>query len=998
MIIPNYFEDLQVMSVNTLDRRSYYVPYSHEDEALNHPNRRDSSKYIDLNGEWDFHYFDNIRLIEHPYWTAEYMKELNFDKLPVPSCWQLHGYGQIQYTNTEYPIPYDPPYAPYENPAGLYIRKFDLQQSDNLYHLNFEGVDSAFYVWLNDEFVGYGQISHSNNEFDLTPYIKDGENTLAVLVVQWSDNTYMEDQDKFRYSGIFRDVYLVERSQDRIENFKIDYDLAEDLQTAEVLIEFEKVINLKEAKVTLFDQEQEEVFSSTVNLEDKLTIHLDKPALWSAEDPNLYTLIVETKDEVIRQQIGIRSVEIKNNQFYLNHKSIKLIGVNHHDTHPDTGATVTLDDQIKDLKLMKEYNFNAVRTAHYPKTAEFYELTDRIGFYVMSEADLETHGVVDLYGLGENENYNMIADDDQFSPAFIDRMDASMVPFYNYPSIIMWSAGNESGYGIAIEKMMAHARKLDPKRPLHYEAYWYHDRDKDFDTQYLDMWSRMYPSVEEIKETYFSSELDRPFILCEYIHAMGNGPGDVKEYFDFMMANEEFIGAFVWEWADHAVNLNRFEQDKEPIYRYGGDHGEYPHAGNFCMDGLMYPDRTPHTGAFEHRQIFRPVSLKDFNQETKEVTLSNHYDFSDLQHKVQIEVEVYDIYGEKTQSQTLENIRCAPKESVSLNLTGSVEGLEKAASIRLVYKSIEFDQYELGFDTVQLQDFQIKEVELNDQNDLDCEETLADYVFTFADKKIAISKGNGAVSQLSVNNETLLNKPAQWTIWRAPIDNDRNIKADWYEANYHLPQVRIHEHSLSKEENGFHLKLKGVLNSVSRQNILQLEINWMIQNDGTISLTTKAVKDPIFPFLPRFGMVLPLNKDFDQVDYLGDGPYEGYIDKKHLNFEARFKASIKDLYEPYVTPQENGARRNTKQLAVFSNKNELNFVSTERLSFNLSEYSTQQMTEKLHRDKLEIEDTNYLHLDYQQSGTGSNACGPVLYEKYRLNDEEFDFNFTFTIN
>lgn len=995
MLIPNYFEDLETFHINTLQRRNYYVPYSSLAEALNHPDRRESSYYIDLNGEWDFHYFDNVRLIADKYWLSGPGAGLEFDQITVPSCWQLSGYGQIQYTNTEYPIPYDPPYAPYDNPAGLYKRTFrvDNYSKDKDYHLNFEGVDSAFYVWLNDEFVGYSQISHSNTEFNLTPYLNNGNNELSVLVVQWSDGTYLEDQDKFRYSGIFRDVYLLERHPERINHFQVTPSLKDDLSQGTIELSFLEIVELKRAQIKLYHPEGELIYDEACNLEDDITLTIDQPKLWDAENPYLYLMIIETEDEVYRQEIGLRTVEIKNSQLYINHQSIKLIGVNHHDTNADTGATVSLEDQIKDLELMKRYNFNAIRTAHYPKTAEFYELTDRYGYYVISEADLESHGVVDLYGLGENDNYNMIADDATFISAFVDRMDASMVPFMNYSSIIFWSAGNESGYGIAVEEMLAHARMLDPGRPLHYEAYWYHDRNKDFDTQYLDMWSRMYPSVQEINETYFSKPLDRPFIICEYIHAMGNGPGDIKEYFDFMMEKPEFIGGFVWEWADHAVNINR-RTDQEAIYRYGGDHGEYPHAGNFCMDGLMYPDRTPHTGALEHRQIFRRIELIDYSIEDLKFEFKNHYDFSNAVDKINLTAEIYNKQGKQIESIKISEFYAEPRSTFEVKLNHADFKTDETGSIRFVYTDREAD-YELGHDQIIIQEYSPEHSIANDLNNLEFYETISDYVVEFNQRVIAINKGNGAISQLKVNNKDLLINPGEWTIWRAPFDNDRNIKKQWLAANYDRTSVRIHQHYVQGISDGFEFVFKGVLNSVARQNILDMNIKWTISSAEGIKVDIEASKNPVFPFLPRFGLSLPLAESFDKVKYHGQGPYESYVDKRYASYTALFEDTIDGFYEPYVTPQENGAHNDTKLLQIKAGSNMVEVVSSEGLSFNLSQYSTKQLTEVMHRDKLVKEKISYLHIDYQHSGTGSNACGPELAEEYRL--EPIDLNFSFSL-
>ncbi|UUX34762.1 glycoside hydrolase family 2 TIM barrel-domain containing protein [Fundicoccus culcitae] len=1004
MLLTNYFEDLQTFHVNTLPRRNYFVPFTSFDAAKTTLDRRQSEAYTDLNGTWNFHYFENVRLIDQPYWLAEHKSDLSYRQIPVPSCWQLEGYGQIQYTNTEYPIPYDPPYVPYDNPAGLYKRTFEINDlsKGEAYHLNFEGVDSAFYVWVNDTFIGYSQISHSNQEFDITAALKVGENQLSVLVLQWSDGTYFEDQDKFRYSGIFRDVYLLKRQANRINHFQVTPDVAADLQTGTIALDIVDAENVDTIKVSLFDPAGDLIEERELPATGKTSFEIKQPQLWNAEVPQLYVLVVQAGEEFYRQEVGLRKVEIKNKQLYINHQSVKLVGVNHHDTHPNTGATVSLANQIHDLEQMKLYNFNAIRTAHYPKTAEFYELTDRMGFYVMSEADVETHGVVDLYGLGGNANYNMIADDPQFAASFVDRMDASIVPFYNYSSIIIWSAGNESGYGVGIEDMLRHARALDPNRPLHYEAYWYRDRSIDFNDEYIDMYSRMYPSVAEIDELYFKDGIDRPFILCEYIHAMGNGPGDIKEYYDYMMSKDEFIGAFVWEWADHAVNIRRRYSD-DVVYHYGGDHGEYPHAGNFCMDGLVYPDRQPHTAVLEHRQIFRRVMLTHANIEAMEFTFKNLYDFVNAGEKVALFVEFYDEKGILLTTTEVTDFDIAPLSEATFKIQTPPQLNTPVGSLRFVTKMVnagEFNGAELGFDQVILKEFESDLSLSHVSKTIRVEETLGDFVVHIDNDTVAFSKRNGAISQIIRNGNKALIKPGSWTIWRAPIDNDRNIKKEWYQANYDRAVTRIHSFDYVEAVDAHVITFKGVINSVARQTIINMEFKWFIYRDGTIYLDMDAAKNPIMPFLPRFALLLPLSRNYDRVQYYGNGPYESYEDKHHASYLATFKGELLDFYEPYVTPQENGSHNFVRELSLtnFYEGGTLAFTSATPFSFNVSDFSAEQLTETTHRDELLNEDVTYLHLDLKQSGLGSNACGPELAEAYRFNDAEFTFDLSIFLN
>lgn len=996
MLIPNYFEDLSVFSINTIPRRSYYIPFTSKDEALNNRSRLQANNYMDLNGVWDFHYFENVREIPAPYWLSEHRDELAYVKMKVPSCWQLAGYGQIQYTNIELPIPFNPPYAPYKNPAGLYQRVINLENLDETadYHLNFEGVDAGFYVWLNDHFIGYSQISHSNHEFNLTPHLKEGENQLSVLVVQWGDMTYFEDQDKFRYSGIFRDTYLLKRSKNRINDFTILTDVTKDLSVAELSVTINDSQQVEQYHYELLDQSGKCIGAGEQLASQSLVIKIEQPHLWNAEQPYLYTLLLVTEQETIRQKVGIRTISRDETYIYVNHQPIFLIGVNHHDTHPETGATVTLENQRKDLELMKLYNFNAIRTAHYPKSPEFYELCDELGFYVMSESDLECHQVVQLYNVGMNDNYNMMAIDPQYADTFTDRTDANIVSNKNFPSIIMWSVGNESGYGVSIERALEHGRALDSSRLFHYEGYFWRIRDEKFvyNPDLMDVWSRMYASFDEMDELYFNKGLKKPFLLCEYIHAMGNGPGDIKDYHDYMEKHPGFAGGFVWEWADHAVNINR-DTDKEPAYRYGGDHGEYPHFGNFCMDGLVYPNRDPHTGVLEHRQVFRPVLMTEHDLKSKSITLKNRYRFASLETMIDLKVEYYDLKGNLVKTVKLDTPAIAPNSEETVTFAKLDDELNAVYMLRLVYDKLGTEQ-ELGFDIIQVNNFQSSLTLPTRINELSVLEQFSDIEVNLGSKTVVFSKETGAIKQIIVEGAEILNQGSEWTIWRAPIDNDRAVSREWYKANYHVHSTRIHEYSITKLNSTIEIDFKGATTAVARQNILCFSIKWVIHQTGQIRLEMSSQKTEEMPFLPRFGLKIPLKSDFVDVAYFGNGPYESYVDKHNLNYKAYHSGKVKEFYEPYIKPQENGSRNQVKEFTLSNNRTSLDIVADDELSFNVSNYSVEQLTEVKHRDKLEVEDTVYLHIDYFHSGLGSNSCGPELLEKYQLNK---GFNFKFSM-
>lgn len=568
--------------IGTTPHRSYYIPFAPEDTVSTiHGiiDRKSSSRFTSLDGTW------HIKALEH---VEDFDIYERLDAvIPVPSCVQMHGYDQIQYLNSRYPFPVMLPHIPYENPCWHYRRSFHVnKRSGERYFINFEGVDSAFYLYINGTLKGYSQISHATSEFDVTDLTNDGENTIDVLVLKWCISTYLECQDKFRFSGIFRSVYLLTRPEGHLTDYKIETDYS----GSDGILTFCNESNV-EIELAICDNRIVVPASKTER------IRVSDVKLWTAEDPNLYTLQLEAMGEVIYEKIGFRKVSIDGCIFKINGEAVKLKGVNRHDFHCETGATVTLDDMEKDIRLMKELNVNAVRTSHYPNSPEFYQLCDALGLYVMDEADLETHGACTRDGRYMGELWSEYAEDEFFAPGILDRHKALVERDKNRSCVIIWSLGNESSFGKAFFEGAKYVNERDTTRPVHYEGLQCAD-PKYYYTEFVDMVSMMYPSCETIREKVLENpEETRPFVLCEYTHAMGNSCGDFAQYWDLIYNNEQMMGGFVWEWADHAIKTDRG-------FLYGGDFNETEHDGNFCADGLLTPDRKLKSNALEMKAVY----------------------------------------------------------------------------------------------------------------------------------------------------------------------------------------------------------------------------------------------------------------------------------------------------------------------------------------------------------------------------------------------------------
>lgn len=1015
MIVPRHYEDLKIMHENTMPSRAYYMPASHDMGPLVE-DRFSSDRVICMNGTWEFQYFNSIYDLQEKFYEQGYDCS-RFTQVEVPGVWQNYGYDSHQYTNVRYPIPLDPPYVPQENPCGAYVRKFyyEIPEEAPRAYLNFEGVDSCFYVWVNGKYVGYSQVSHATSEFDVTEVLKNGENTLAVLVLKWCDGTYLEDQDKFRMSGIFRDVYFVNRP----ENVVYDYFTTTEIQEEQAVITVQASYQGKAVptKLTLYDAEHKEIASQVFQenigtvYTHKAVILVKEPNLWNPEQPYLYTLVLETEGEVITDRIGLREICVKDAVLYVNGTAIKFKGVNRHDSDPVTGFVIGLEQMKKDLQMMKESNFNAVRSSHYPNVPYFYQLCDEYGFFVIAEADNESHGTQSQYLKDSNwENVSRkwnerISDNPEFIPATLDRTQLCVHREKNRPCIIIWSMGNECGYGCTFEEALKWTKGFDSTRLTCYESSFYRSDRRKYDYSNIDIFSRMYPSLEEIQE-YMDKKPDKPLLLIEYCHAMGNGPGDLEDYFQIIYEYDVLCGGFVWEWCDHAIYQGQAANGKEK-YLYGGDFGEEVHDGNFCMDGLVYPDRTPHTGLLEYQNVYRPARVVSFCQKTGELCLENYMNYVDLKDYIYLVYEV-NCDGkllEKKQFILQESVLPHKKGTILLDITVPDSG---KCYLKVSYHlkhgtSVMAQGSRMGFDEILLknQDGRNQQatalLETQEQKEAEVQVSETDRFLSVRSDTFfyVYNKFSGLFEQLSVDGEELLETPMELNIWRAPTDNDRKIKQEWIDAGYDRSKARAYDTHWEMNGEGIRIYSTVSVAAVAIQKVLDIEAVWKIYRTGEISVKMHVKKDREFPQLPRFGIRLFLRGEYENLKFYGLGPHESYRDKCRSCSHGLYDTTVEEQHEDYICPQENGSHTDCDYLMLEKENQTVTAVSSRPFSFNVSYYSQEELTRKAHNFELEKSGSTIVCLDYAQNGIGSNSCGPELRKEYQFTEETFTFDMKF---
>jgi beta-galactosidase len=985
MILPGYHENFDTLHVNVEPNRAYYLPCADRGEAL----ADSSSRRISLDGQWDFRYFNSKHEVPESAVLPGFDR-VGFKPIPVPSAWQTQGYDRHQYTNIRYPIPYDPPHAPAMNPCGLYIKNLHIKKDREGFrrYLNFEGVDSCFYLYINGQFTGYSQVSHSTSEFDVTDYIRKGDNHIAVLVLKWCDGTYLEDQDKFRMSGIFRSVYMLERP----ENHICDYTVRTRINgcSAEITCDIERSGGNFSVRAALMNPGGAEIYSESTVGDAVITV--SDAVLWNAERPALYTLLLESEGECIAQKIGIREIAIRGGIVELNGSPIRFKGVNRHDSDPVTGCAISREQALIDLTLMKQHNINAVRSSHYPNAPWFPQICDEYGFYLIDEADIECHGVVALGNDSDANSFGLIARDERFAKAILDRVQRCVIRDKNCASVVIWSLGNESGYGPNFEIAGRWVKRYDPTRLTHYEGSIFESEGHANDASMLDLYSRMYPSPAEI-QAYFEAGADqKPLVLCEYIHAMGNGPGDGEDYFTLMERYPRFCGGFVWEWCDHAIFMGKTTEGK-PMYYYGGDFGEFPHDGDFCMDGLVYPGRAPHTGLKEYANIIRPARAQ---REGEKIRFHNKLNFLNLNELLEAVWELTRD-GETIQSGAL-TPDIAPGESRAYDF-GFIIPESGTCCLTITYiqtidHKLTKKGHIIGFDQIIMRE---EPMALDSPiSGSRFTETETEAVVTGSAFRYVFNKITGAFKSLTHSNRAIVEKPMEFNIYRAPTDNDRNIRYAWEEAGYNRAVPRVYSVEIREKDGVTEIECDLALTAVYLKNILKIKALYSVGGDGALTARFAVKRDTRLPFLPRFGVRLFLPPEYSRVDYWGYGPLESYIDKRQCAILGKFTSAVDLMHEDYIKPQENGSHWGCRIVELTSSDGYgLSVVSEAPFCFNASVYTQEELASKAHNYELKPSGQVVLCVDHAQSGIGSNSCGPELDRRYRLDAEEFSRAFQF---
>ncbi|HIF9442765.1 TPA: beta-galactosidase subunit alpha [Photobacterium damselae] len=996
----NNWENFLHLHENRMAPRAYFFSYDSVQSAKSFQ-RELSNRFMLLSGQWTFNFFTNPLLVPEEFYSQ---KMTDWGHITVPNMWQMEGHGDLQYTDEGFPFPIDVPFVPTDNPTGAYQRTFTLgeQWNDKQTIIKFDGVETYFELYVNGQYVGFSKGSRLTAEFDISAYVQQGENLLSVRVMQWADSTYIEDQDMWWTAGIFRDVYLVGKEAVHVQDFTVRTDFADDYQSATLSCSVE-LENLTHAVATGYQLEYSlqdngvEVAQGNCSIDDidanhqvQFAIDMNNPQQWNAENPYLYQLFITLKNsqgqilEVIPQRVGFRDIKVRDGLFYINNQYVMLHGVNRHDNDHLKGRAVGMDRVEKDLILMKQHNINSVRTAHYPNDPRFYELCDIYGLFVMAETDVETHGFANVGDLSR------ITNDAAWEAVFVDRAERHVHAQKNHPSIIMWSLGNESGYGCNIRSMYAATKAIDDTRLVHYE--------EDRDAEVVDVISTMY-SRAQLMNYFGEHPHEKPRIICEYAHAMGNGPGGLTEYQNVFYAHDHIQGHYVWEWCDHGI-LARDENGEE-FYKYGGDYGDYPNNYNFCMDGLIFPDQTPGPGLKEYKQVIAPVKIRAVDGSNNRFIIENKLWFSDLNdYTITADVRAE---GEtlRTVQFKVEDLAANSAREITLALP---ELDERETFVNFTVRKDSRTLYSAANHDIAVYQFLLKEntatapVFVNhNATELNVVESRLDYTITGHNFALTFSKVNGKLTSWLINGEELIQSEPRLNFFKPMIDNHKQeYEGLWQPA--HLQIMQEHFRTLNVET----LDGKVVINTTSIiappvfDFGMRCHYCYQINAEGQLNIELRGERYGDYPHvIPVIGLDLGINGDFDQVKYYGRGPEENYQDSQQANMIDVYQTNVADMFVNYPFPQNNGNRQHVRWAAL-TNRHGTGLLVKPQQDINFSAWFC--TNENLHaaQHTIELEKSGYitLNLDHQVMGLGSNSWGSEVLDSYRVYMDTFCYGLT----
>jgi beta-galactosidase len=1017
------WEQPELTHLNRLPTRATLVPYQTTAQALS-CNREKSPWFKHLNGTWKFQLVKNPESAPAKFIRPE-ASESSFKPITVPGNWTMQGYDKPHYTNAQMPWKNDPPFVPVDdNPTGLYRKKFTVPKEwkDRRIVLHFGGVESVLFLYVNGQKVGMSKDSRLPAEFDITSYVKPGANMLAAMVIRYSDASYVEDQDHWWMAGIYRDVYLyatdIAYIQDVFATATLDAKYTHGLLKIKTKLGFAtEPANDMLVEASLYrGNKQVASISGRVsasyrvdNYELTLEKQIAKPAPWSAEQPNLYSLVIALKDskgrtlEVTGCQVGFRSIEVKNRELLINGKPVLIKGVNRHDHHDTLGKTIPHETMIKDIELLKQFNFNAVRTSHYPNDPLWYALCDEHGIYVLDEANIESHA-----------NYRSLCRNPRWSQAFFERGLNMVMRDKNHPCVIGWSLGNESGYGENHDRLADAIRAYDSSRFLHNEGaikQKWSQGENVYDTngsRTNDIIGPMYPHIDELKRFALTVSKDeyRPFIMCEYSHAMGNSNGNLKEYWDLIKKYKGLQGGFIWEWIDHGIL--KTDEKGQKFWGYGGDFGDEPNDANFCLDGMIWPDRTPHPGMYEFKKVVQPVAMK---LKDRKLVISNEQDFTDLSWlKGEWCVKVN---GKVLQKGVLPLLRTPPGASSVVTLPLKKYDLKPGQELFLMvsFRARAMTSWcKAGHEVAWEQFATGREGRSAARPDSSLAPAMRDNkrAITVSAGKLTLvfDKRRGEMVSMKHDGQELLVKGPRLNIWRAATDND-GIKR--WSGQKHKPLGKWLVAGLNKltfEKPGVTVRRKGnaVLVAIrqgaygsSRDMGFDHTHEYTISGNGVVSVNNRVVANALLPELPRIGVTMQLVPGLEKLEWFGCGPHESYCDRKAGTPVDLYKSTVTDEYVPYGMPQEHGNKVDVRWMSLSGQRRKVVFRANKLMECSASHFTANDLFNALHTNELEPRKEIVVNIDYKQRGLGTGSCGPHTLEKYQIKPGTYEFGYTIGI-